>query len=314
VVQSGRVLAQSAGHARQERDSALIPVLWAGGLGNWDAAFPRYILDSAETCDHIEGLDLATQLPQPSAVICIPGRHMRDEYPKINRAAANFDKVIFLIFGDEEHLFIPETLGHKNQRIWCFMPPYPPTSTCIDRVAVNGWPTGCREMIAEQREIVAGVRDLNWSFLGQVTHARRTQCAEAARKLKMGEFFGTEGFTQGKPRAEYYRYLCRSKIVLCPSGPVTPDSFRVAEALEANCIPIVDELTPNPTYPPGYFNYAFGGVVKLPFPTIQDDWSLLPQIVEHVLSDYVQYFFKCARFWANYKMGLVETMRKDLRR
>jgi len=159
---------------------------------------------------------------------------------------------------------------------------------------------------------VNGVRDQEWCFLGQVTHDRRQQCAEAAKKLPRGYFYATEGFTKGLTRDMYYRALCRSKIALCPSGPKTPDSFRLAEALEAGCVPIADECTPDVFYPSGYWQYAFG-TKQLPFPIIRA-WDTLPEVTEDILNHYARYFYSCQQFWQNYKIRLAGEMLEDLRR
>ena len=290
----------------------MIPVLWHKGNGNWDTAFPRYVLDNCGQCDHLETLLAAKEVPQSSAVICIPGRHSVTEASGINREAANFEQVTFVIYGDEEGLFRPELLDHKNMRVWYFMPPWNPKSE-VDHVAINGWPHDCRQMLIVEREKLGpSERDFDWCFAGQVTHLRREQCADAAKGIPRGFWLGTHGFSQGIPRNEYYRTLLCSKIALCPSGPCTPDSFRIAEALESGCIPIADGLTQDPKYPPGYWNYAFE-TYKLPFPVI-DDWRTLPAIVEKVLYDYAHYYFACAKFWAEYKARLFEWMKEDLRR
>jgi hypothetical protein len=290
----------------------MIPVFWLKGYGNWDCAFPRFILDQAAECDHVEGIDRAVEFPQSHAVICIPGRLSVADCGQINTTAALFPKITFLVYGDEENLFPSKFLTHVNKKLWYFMPPWNPKAEDVDRVAVNGWPTGCREMLSIEKSIVGGVRDFDWCFMGQVTQPRREQCLEASEGIPRGYWYGTEGFAQGMPRSSYYRYLCRSKIALCPSGPQTPDSFRLAEALEAGCVPIADGLTQNPAYPPGYWNYAFDAYT-LPFPVIHN-WAVLPSLIERVLYDYANFNFQCVKFWADAKARWTEWMKEDLQR
>lgn len=289
----------------------MIPVFWNGCSTNWDSALPRYVLDNAEKCEHFDSLKKAAKYSKSDhAVICIPGQHSLNDYEKINHAASYFPFITFLIFGDEEALFDASRLDHPKAKTWWFAPPLFPRRN-LDRVAVFGWPTQAREMLAEERTKIDH-RDLDWSFLGQVTHDRRLECVAAAENLPGGYLLTSNGFSQGAPREEYYRILLRSKIALCPSGPCTPDSFRAAEAFEAHCIPILDGRTPDPNYPGGYWEYVFD-TKFLPCPVIQD-WEDLPVIVNHVLRDYTGFYFRCVQFWAEYKAKLISWMREDLRR
>lgn len=290
----------------------MIPAFWYHGFGNWDCAFPRFIVDKADSSiQHVDGLTQAHLFPSLKAIIFIPGRHSAgpEHYEAVNRAAANFDKVLFFIFGDEEGIFHADRLDHAKKKVWWAMPPLMPKQE-VDRVTLNGWPLECREMIVKEKEIVQGARDLDWSFMGQMTHRRRIECVDATQGLPRGRLLATPGFTEGVSRREYYRTLCRSKIVLCPSGPCTPDSFRFAEALEANCIPIVDELTQNVQYPSGYWQYVTG-CTEFPFPVVKD-WSVLHDCVERILLDYAHCYPACIAWWSWLKMKYVEDMKEDL--
>jgi len=286
-----------------------IPVFWHHGFGNWDCALPSHILYKAGAKIYFDSLHDAYLIPCLTAVICIPGRHSTGDYDLINRAASHFDNVVFVIFGDEEGIFHADRLQHKNKKVWWFMPPFHPKQQ-VDRVAINGWPIDAMNFIERQNEIVQDVRDFDWSFLGQVTHSRRIACVDATQGIPRGFCLPTDGFAQGIPRENYYRTLCRSKIALCPSGPCTPDSFRIAEALLAGCIPIADDLTQNPEYPNGYWNYAFA-TDKLPFPVISD-WKNLPKVIEETLFDYQHVRLSCVRFFSGYLDFLIKTMEADI--
>ncbi len=237
----------------------------------------------------------------------IPARHSCGHYDLINSAASRLKKVVFVIYNDEEGIFHADQLKHPNMIRYWFMPPFSPKQE-VDRVGPNGYPTDAIEMIA-----AAGgqnrVRDIPWSFYGQMTHSRRIECVNATQELDGGKLLVTEGFTQGAPRAEYYDVLTRSKLVLCPSGPCTPDSFRFAEALEAGSVPIVDDLIQHASYPAGYWSYLFGD--SLPFPLIHD-WKVLPEVVEKYLDGWQQHSRNCRQWWAEQKDRMVSEMRSDL--
>jgi len=56
------------------------------------------------------------------------------------------------------------------------------------------------------------------------------------------EIHFTNGFMKGYSRTEYMNYLLQTKILLCPSGFVTPETFRLFEGLNAGCIVISEKL------------------------------------------------------------------------
>lgn len=292
----------------------MIPVIWHHSDGFWDCALPRYILDHATSgkCMHVVGLAHTPMFAgQDIGVIVIPGRHSNDrvQYDHLCDAGVHFKKVIYIIIGDEEGVFQSKEIAMAHAKIWWFMPPFNPKQA-VDRVGPNGWPSSAPEMIAAARKFNQGIRTFDWSFMGQVTHRRRMECAAVADEIPKGYFLGTEGFTQGEPREKYYDVMVRSRAVLCPSGPCTPDSFRFAEALEAGCVPLVDDATPNPTYPPGYWKYVFNGD-SFPFPVISD-WKLLPMALDLCGNDWQGRIGACRLWWKNQKERMIAEMKEDL--
>ena len=287
----------------------MVPVLWYLGAAQWDTALPYYILGHAAECEHY--LAKRLQVAGDIGVIVIPGRHSAGEnhYTELNEIAAPYRKVIFIIIGDEEADFRADKLQHQNKKVWWLMPPFNPKQK-VDRVGPNGWPTHAIEMIAAAKEHSHGSRPYDWSFMGQMTHSRRVECVGAASGLPNGKLLPTKGFTQGVPREDYYASMVRSKVVFCPSGPCTPDSFRFCEALEAGAIPIADDLTPKESYPQGYWNYVFG-TDKLPFPVVSD-WSTLPSVLADCLKDWQRKTCECQTWWMATKHKLVNQMKQDL--
>lgn len=68
------------------------------------------------------------------------------------------------------------------------------------------------------------------------------------KKITLGNgkivFYFTDGFKKGLPYNQYMNYISRSKIVFCPKGFNSPETFRHYEGLANNCI-IVSESLPN---------------------------------------------------------------------
>lgn len=291
--------------------------------GKWAAEFPRYILNACNVAmlrdirwdgDHWSSGDppevFSTIKEFGTTVICIPGDEAAalDSYAHLNLVASKFDKVIWLIFSDEQGLFDASLLEHPNQKVWIFAPQsrdwaYGPGY--VDRLAPFGWTTGTKGLVARA---VNGKR-YNWSFLGQVTHNRRFECVAAARSIPNGLLHESKAFAMGVSRDEYFQALVNSRFALCPGGPCTADSFRFAEALEAGAIPVADDFPGERDWPAGYWEAVCGK--NLPFPVIRD-WSTLPDVLKEWNEDYELKRERCARWWAIYKNGLVERMREDL--
>jgi hypothetical protein len=287
----------------------MINVVWAINNSFWDMGLPKYLLERAAPCKNYMGLPWANDAKADVGVIVIPGQHMTMKYEQLCYAAKQFERVVFFITGDEEAKFDASRLEHPNKKVWWFAPPFNPPQK-VDRVLPFGWADGALQYLAEGRFDGHKERIFQLSFAGQVTHDRRRFCFAAANEVPGNKMlFPTKGFGQGIGREDYYRILLQSKYVPCPSGPCTPDSFRFAEALEAGCIPIADDLAPNPSYPQGYWSYLFGD--KLPFPVIED-WSTLSDVIEDIDLNYDFNQRQCSSWWTTQKDIWVLKLMEDL--
>jgi hypothetical protein len=59
---------------------------------------------------------------------------------------------------------------------------------------------------------------------------------------KKVEIHFTNGFMRGYSKKEYKSFLLQTRILLCPKGFVSPETFRLFEGLNAGCIVISDKL------------------------------------------------------------------------
>jgi hypothetical protein len=82
----------------------------------------------------------------------------------------------------------------------------------------------------------------------------------------------TEGFQHGLSRAEYGECLANSRIVLCPSGASSPETFRHLEAMRAGAVLVSEPL------PQTHF-YRGAPIVTV------DDWRSGMATVRHLLED-----------------------------
>jgi hypothetical protein len=152
------------------------------------------------------------------------------------------------------------------------------------------------------------VRELDWFFAGQANHERRRKLVATLLGLPGGRLKETAGFAQGFDRVDYLALMAQAKVVPCPSGPATPDSFRVWEALEAGCIPVVDEDCPAYNTP-GFWELLLGE--KPPFPTVTD-WSTFPAVLDGLLDGWPDNTAIIQAWYRDYKQRLAGRIVADI--
>lgn len=243
------------------------------------------------------------------AVVVLNGR-MHDK--RVNALMNDLNKirwVVLIITGDEEAVFPFEQIRHPLLRVWMQLPRMNRHNDVSFKLP-NGARAGTREIL---KTISTQERIYDFSFVGQVNHARREQCVEAI--AGMGDRYSqrlipTDGF--GKEAIDQWGYLgimAESKIVLCPSGVETPDTFRLYEALEAGCLPVVDAFATN-NQSTGFWNYLFKGT--LPFPVIPY-WSDLPELLPELLREWPHNANKASAWWQNVKRDMHNKLIDDIK-
>lgn len=236
------------------------------------------------------------------AVIVVHGGRELGGLDKLNLDLQKFTKWAFIIcLGDEECSFPIEKVEHPNKIVW-IQEPMPGRHDFADRYIIDGYAHD------HWKHIVQCEKDLDWFFGGQITHDRRLACVNALRTIDWGGIvIETRGYFQGISFSEYYRTLCRAKIVPCPSGPFSPDAARPWDALECGAIPILDDLSP--TRPgPGFWSYVLG---SHPLPVIRD-WSLLPTYIKEIKANYEHLQPMCMQWWSRHKSNFKVQFAVDL--
>lgn len=253
------------------------------------------------------------------AVVVIHGDHLRNRVDAVRSDLAALPWALVVVIGDEASVFpscrllapdiIPDTRSYAPNRILWQQMPIPGQHDLAKRKLICGYPHDTQMHLANY-DAMRVDRPTDWFFSGQVNHIRRRMCVDQLKNLRNGDLVCTPGFWQGLDRAEYYRRMAQAKIVVCPAGVSTPDTLRVAEALEAGCIPIADGLHHRVGYPSGYWQYVFGE--NPPFPVIDDDWRSLPKVIDEVLSQWPSNRNQCVEWWKNYKRKMVSWLSEDL--
>ncbi len=142
-------------------------------------------------------------------------------------------------------------------------------------------------------------RDYVWSFAGQVNKSTRLSMITSMKKIP--HYFIHETVNFGSPDAlqvgAYRDLLLKSIFVPCPRGWINLDSFRLSEALECGCIPIVEKT------PFDYFAKFFG---NYPFLSVES-WDEAPALINDLLSDpkrLEELRSRCYHWWNDYKNQL----------
>jgi hypothetical protein len=240
--------------------------------------------------------------PNKGAVVVVHGGNLQlngkgaENAAQINTAISSLEWCILIVIGDEGTEFPTNLLEHQNMRLW-IQTPLPTTKA--HRFLIEGYPAGTTNWQA--------IRDLDWFFAGQLTHERRIACYRALEPMSNGILRGTNGFGQGYQHEEYINLMNRAKIVPCPSGPASPDTFRIWEALECGAVPILDARSLKPETI-GFWDTVLG---KSPLPMIED-WKKLPDMMTAILADYDRIQRFTQYWWKSYKLQWRDWLAKDL--
>ena len=279
-----------------------IPVLWWNSddsRGSWACTHMLNQMFDLYGCEHSE-----PALGFTGAIVVVHGGNAQldgkgpETAEAINESAAPLDWLIVINIGDETSEFPIHLLEHPNMRLWQ-QTPLP--SQLADRYLIEGYTAGTENLHI--------TRDYDWFFAGQLNHDRRRAMKAALDGMPGGKAIYTEGFGQGIAHFEYITWMNRAKVVPCPSGPATPDSFRLWEALECGAVPIVDAQSLNPK------TLGFWSVVLGDHPlTIIDDWETLPAVMDAILHDYERQQRLVSYWWKTYKLRFREWLGQDLAR
>jgi len=275
---------------------AVIPVLHLG-RPKWDQGLVMDLLEGRLAAGGHQ-FEKVEHLGCGGVILAPLGAHEGDiGVARLQAGIDNFDWVVVLGTADEAGAFPWRELKHPNMHLW-LQTPHPENHVGHDRFLLVGYPPDTPEMLrGDQPE-----RGFDWNFMGQVNHERREKLYKKLRRraaaVEGGLLVKSDGFTKGWPRDEYLDALKLAKIVPCPSGPATPDTFRLAEALEAGCVPLVDQFCP--AYEGEYWPMALGHTPLHYVP----DWKNVDDAIDVELSQWPRNATRVSAWWQQYKREL----------
>ena len=144
-----------------------------------------------------------------------------------------------------------------------------------------------------------------WVFAG-TPHGERSKMLDTFELIKPNQTHECSGFCSADALTTrgYAEMMNNAVFALCPPGQDSMDSFRVYEALEAGCIPVVLARTEKMQIYPSYWHAVIqsAGENQIPF-TICETWKDCADSVNKELSDNTikSVQKKCQYFWNNIK-------------
>ena len=252
----------------------------------WDFGFVKEAFDK----NNIEYVETTVLPKEDRAFVVICGFENQNLIKEINNELNKISRVVLFITADERGLFRADKINHPNISIW-IQSPYPGRHEQFNKMPI-GCPSHMKNNLPEYANKINDV-----FFSGQITHTRRKQLAEIMPTISNALFNPTPGFTQGYEPKEYYRHILESKIIPCPAGTSTIDSFRFYEALEMLSLPVGDIRNSN-NEKQDYWDFVFQQNTPVPKTA---NWYTLSEITENTLSNYPANMHRAVSWWIRYK-------------
>lgn len=153
-----------------------------------------------------------------------------------------------------------------------------------------------------------GNRKYQWSFVGQVSKSNREKMLQNFLKLKIPytTHFNSNFDSKDCLSTDSYQSILKQTIFIpSPKGWVNDDCYRLYEALESGCIPIVERG------PRNYFKHYYGDV---PF-IVVEDWSKVKEVIYPLLRDTIRLESirkECFDWWVQLKKEKKAELKKKI--
>lgn len=157
-----------------------------------------------------------------------------------------------------------------------------------------GWNTGFTDISINP---ASADRTYIWAFVGERWDHNRNLMLAQLNQVPNGKLYVANHHGPRLIPSDMSKIYRNSIFVPCPSGAIIIDSFRVTEALEAGCIPIVEKS-----------NYWFDSHGS-DFPAIQlDNWGEIYTVISSFLKDpnlLEDTRLKCKDWWEHRKLDTI---------
>lgn len=222
------------------------------------------------------------------AIVIIPGAYQWDIVESINQVLAPLKKCAVIVTSDEENRFPLEKLRHPCMDLYATYPHETEAEVTWLPIGPTPHSTMCG----------CGDKTIDILFAGQVTNESRQKMFDAliaSEKPELTiELYPSSGFAQGLPAEDYHKKMAAAKVVLCPKGNVSEDSFRLYEALEKGAIPIPQN--------PDFWQKLF---ISTPFPIVSNNEQWIGY-AEDAVKQYPALNNRCQAWWTKKKREIRE--------
>ena len=200
-------------------------------------------------------------------------------------------KMFLIHLGDESGAYDSSLIYNKFNYVW--------RAFCSNRYfnnkKVSCLPIGYKSGTLFKKEIVE--RKYKWAFLGTPHKSSRHDLLFQLSDIEPSFFHKTKKFNEKIiDVSEMSEILTSTKFIPCPNGFFHPETYRLYEALECGCIPIVENAYK-------YYDRLFP---NNPFIKI-DRWIEAKPVIREWGDDQIkQKLEECRTWWSQYKNQLQE--------
>jgi hypothetical protein len=278
-----------------------INLIWQEmNVGNWSSDWIPELLSEFDITEYTDG-KYEIFLDKSIIVVC---EYRGDYFEKLRKRNCKFG-----VFHLDDELLCHPSHFYQDAN---FVYRYYWTKRYTDQENISFFPPGYKAGFWKNSQNIqikeAKDRQYIWSFAGQILyHATRQYMINAMKEFEPYFFHEIHVWNDKKSLSpqEYRDMLLESVFVPCGRGYWNLDSYRVYEALECGCIPIVEKS------PLDLFRYQFG---DHPFLAVEN-WSEAPALMSELLSDPVRLEERrkcCHQWWLNYKKELKAKITNDI--
>jgi len=200
-------------------------------------------------------------------------------------------KMFLIHLGDESGVYDSSLIYNKFNYVWrAFC-----SSRYFNNKKVSCLPIGYKSGTLFKKEIVE--RKYKWAFLGTPHKSSRHDLLFQFSDIEPSFFHKTKKFNEKIiDVSEMSGILTSTEFIPCPNGFVHPETYRLYEALECGCIPIVENAYK-------YYDRLFP---NNPFIKI-DRWIEAKPVIREWGDDQIkQKREECRTWWSQYKNQLQE--------
>lgn len=286
-------------------------------IGPWDTGLLRHLFEGRLARNRVEYTSswrTVDSLPDDHgnepAIVVLPARHHYKDVTWLNNELSKLKSVVLVLVGDEDAKFPWKQVVHGRIRFWVQMPDPKNYGDMMPWAFFfgNGW----RYEFPDEVNKHGFDRRDNWVFAGQVTNAARVRAVKGLRHANRrvpGLLLETDGFARGIEMPAYVEALAGSWVAPAPGGPMSVDTFRLYEALEAGCVPLVDHFPATGESASAYWRNVYPD--GFPFDTVFQ-WDGVGGLIESVMENPYWYSAACSSWWQQTKRAMVRRMESDL--